>query len=114
MKFTIDATGKKLGRVASEAAVYLLGKHAPTFAKNKVADVHVEIINASKATIDEKKQDTKEYITYTGYRGGLKNETLGHLIGRKGYKDAFTRAVYRMLPGNTLRSKRMKNLNVTE
>ena len=46
MKFTIDATGKKLGRVASEAAVYLLGKHAPTFAKNKVADVHVEIINA--------------------------------------------------------------------
>ncbi len=114
MKFTIDAAGKKLGRVASEAASILLGKKSPSFEKNKVAQVSVEIINASKADISEKKQDEKEYITYTGYRGGLKNETLGHLITRKGFKEAFTRAVYRMLPGNSLRSKRMKNLNVTE
>ena len=110
MKKTIDAQGKKIGRVASVAAAVLLGKDSPAFAKNKVAGGHVEIINAAKADVGARKKDAKVYVTYTGHRGGLNNESLGHLIDRKGAGEAFRRAVYRMLPDNKLRDLRMKNL----
>lgn len=111
---TIDASGKRLGRVASEAASILLGKTAPTFAKNKVADVKVSIINCSKAYMDVKKKQSKEYVTFTGFRGGINTETLSALIDRKGVTEPFKLAVYRMLPGNTLRKKRMMNLTLSE
>ncbi len=111
---TIDAAGKKMGRVASEAAKILMGKDKVTFAKNKVENVKVHIINTSKAEIDAKKKDDKEYVTFTGFRGGLNTEKLGALIERKGYSEAFKRAVYRMLPPNSLRNKIMKNLTITE
>ncbi|NDE68101.1 50S ribosomal protein L13 [bacterium] len=111
---TIDAHGKRIGRVASEAAAHLLGKNAPTFARNKVADVKVSIINCAKAYMSEKKQKDKEYVTFTGFRGGINTEKLGDLIVRKGATEPFKRAVYRMLPSNTLRNKRMLNLTVSE
>lgn len=111
---TIDAQGKRLGRVASEAATHLLGKNSPSFAKNKVMNVKVHIINCGKAYISEKKKLGKEYVTFTGFRGGLNTETLSALIARKGVAEAFERAVYRMLPGNTLRKTRMQNLTITE
>ncbi len=114
MKHTIDAQGKKLGRVASEAASYLLGKSSATFAKNVVADIQVEITNAKDADVDAKKKKDDIYITYTGFRGGLYSENLGHLMKRKGMGEAFRRAVYRMLPNNKLRNERMKNLIIKE
>ncbi len=114
MNHTIDAQGKKLGRVASEAASLLNGKRTVSFARNKVADVKVSIVNASKAAFDIKKLKEKEYITFTGFRGGLYSETLEHLIARKGAKEVFERAVYRMLPSNTLRKAIMKNLTITD
>ena len=112
MKYTIDAQGKKLGRVASEAASILIGKNTPAFAKNKVAAVQVEIVNVSKADISALKKSKDSYVTYTGYRGGLNKETLGHLIGRKGMTEVFQRAVYNMIPNNKLRAPRMKNLTI--
>lgn len=111
---TIDATGKRLGRVASEAAIIILGKNSPTFAKNAVADVKVHITNCSKAYMSEKKKLDKEYVTFTGFRGGISGEKLGALIARKGAGEAFTRAVYRMIPRNSLRKKRILNLTVSE
>ena len=115
MIHTIDAKGKKMGRVASEAATILMGKHLPTFEKNKVdSTVKVHIVNTAQADINIKKKDNKEYVTFTGFRGGINTEKLGDLISRKGFSEAFKRAVYRMMPGNTLRSKRMKNLTITE
>jgi len=114
MKHTIDAQGKKIGRVASAAAAVLMGKDSPAFAKNKVSGSHVEIINTAKADVGAHKKDAKVYVTYTGHRGGLNKETLGHLIDRKGAGEAFRRAVYRMLPDNKLRDLRMKNLTIKE
>ncbi|MDO8430547.1 MAG: uL13 family ribosomal protein [Candidatus Taylorbacteria bacterium] len=111
---TIDAQGKKLGRVASEVASLLIGKRTVSFSRNKVADVKVSIVNTSRASFDIKKLKQKEYITFTGFRGGLFSETLEHLIARKGTKEVFERAVYRMLPSNSLRKSMMKNLTITE
>ena len=110
MKYTIDAQGKKLGRIASEAAAILMGKNSTSFAKNEVIDSKVEIINTGNADISTKKKEKDVYVTYTGFRGGLNKETLGHLIARRGVKEVFERAVSRMLPNNKLRDKRMKNL----
>lgn len=114
MKYTIDAQGKKIGRIASEAAGHLLGKTSVSFAKNAVADVKVEIVNAAKADVTARKKTNDVYVTYTGFRGGLNKESLGHLIDRRGMAEVFRRAVYRMLPDNKLRDRRMKNFNVKE
>lgn len=114
MTYKIDAQGKKIGRVASEAATILMGKNKASYVRNAVPAVKVSIVNASKAAIDSKKKEDKEYVTFTGFRGGINTEKLGALIARKGTAEAFERAVYRMLPSNSLRSKMMKNLTITE
>ncbi len=114
MKYTIDAQGKKLGRIASEAAVILMGKNSVKFSRNMAPDVKVEIVNCGKANIDARKKDDKEYVTFTGFRGGINTEKLGDLMARKGASEAFKRAVYRMLPSNSLRKAMMKNLTITE
>ena len=114
MKYTIDAQGKKIGRIASQAAAVLLGKKSPTFAKNKVAADQVEIINAAKVDITARKKEGDVYVTYTGWRGGLNQENLGHLIERKGMGEVFRRAIYRMLPNNKLRDERIKNLSIKD
>jgi large subunit ribosomal protein L13 len=110
MKYTIDAQGKKLGRIASQAAAMLMGKNTTTFTKNTVADSTVEVINVSKADITAHKKEKDNYVTFTGFRGGLNNETLGHMINRRGYGEVFRKAIYRMLPNNKLRDLRIKNL----
>lgn len=114
MIHTLDAQGKKIGRVASEAAKILMGKNLVTYARNMVSGEQVKIVNAGKADIDAKKKDDKVYVTFTGFRGGLNSEKLGDLITRKGAREAIERAVYRMLPSNSLRKKIMKNLTITE
>lgn len=114
MKYIIDATNKKLGRVASEAAVFLIGKNKTDFARNKVSEIAVEIVNASKADISEKKLLGKKYVRYSGYPGGIKSPTMKNVIEKKGYSEVFTLAVYGMIPSNKLRSKIMKNLTVKE
>lgn len=114
MKYTIDAQGKKLGRIASQAASILLGKNSVSFAKNKAADAQVEIVNAGKLDITALKKTRDVHVTFTGYRGGLNSETLGHLIGRRGIKEVLKRSITRMLPNNRLRDDRMKNLTIKE
>jgi len=114
MKHTIDAQGKKIGRVASQAAAFLMAKDSVEFVKHRVAPRTVEITNVAKADVNAKKKEGDVYVTYTGHRGGINHETLGHLIGRSGMKEVFRRAVYRMLPSNKLRDLRMKNLIITE
>lgn len=114
MIHTIDAENKKLGRVASEAATLLMGKRTTAFVRNKVSGVQVKIINTNKAAFDVKKLDDKAYVTFTGFRGGIYTEKLSELIARKGTKEVFERAVYRMLPSNSLRKQMMKNLSITE
>ena len=112
MEHTIDAKGKKLGRLASEVAVLLMGKNSPDFQKNKVADVKVNIENASELDISEKKLDNKEYQRYSGYPGGRKVRKMKEVIDKKGYGEVVEKAVYGMLPANKLRAKIMKNLEI--
>ncbi len=113
-KHVIDAQNKKIGRVATEAAMILMGKNTPAFARNIVPEVEVTIINAAKAEITEKKKLGKFYLTYSGYPGGQKKETLDKLIERKGITEVFKRAVKGMLPDNKLKTKMLLNLVVTE
>lgn len=113
-EYTIDAKGKSLGRVASEAAHVLMGKHAPSFEKYLIAAVSVKIVNAGKLNISLGKASSKEYTRYSGYPGGLKKETLGRVVEKKGVKEVLRRAVYGMLPVNKLRAKRIKNLTIEE
>lgn len=112
--YTIDAAGKTIGRVASQAAKALMGKTRADYTPNIRSDVRVTITNASKLFTTEKKRTGKIYTTYSGYPGGLKKESLGHLGERKGQGEALRRAVRKMLPRNTMLTARLKNLIVTE
>ncbi len=112
---TIDAAGKTLGRVASEAAKALMGKTHASYTPHIRSDVKVTVTNAAKLYVREKKRIGKIYTTYTGYPGGLKKESLGNLSSRKGgYGEAIRRAVQRMLPRNTMLTARLKNLSITD
>lgn len=110
---TIDAAGKRLGKVATEAAAVLLGKNDPNFAKHVKPDVTVEITNVSKMDISEKK--LKEvYQSYSGYPSGRRTETLEHLGERLGYAEAVRRTIGGMLPSNKLKKQLLKKLTITE
>jgi len=111
---TIDASGKSLGRVASEAAQALMGKMSPDYTRNIFSDVKVTVTNASKINMRERKQLQKTYTTYSGFPGGLKKENVLMLSARKGYEEVVRRAIERMLPRNTMRTPRMKNLSITK
>lgn len=113
-EFTIDAAGKSLGRIASEAARALMGKNSPDYVPNKRSVVKVTITNASKLHVREQKRVNKTYKRYSGYPGGLKQERFENLAARKGYAAPIRLAVQRMLPNNTFRTPRMKNLTITE
>ncbi|NBV77103.1 50S ribosomal protein L13 [bacterium] len=111
---TIDAAGKSLGRVASEAAKHLIGKTLSSYTPNKTSGTIVVITNASKLLVSEKKRLTKVYEHYSQYPGGLKREKLSSLSARKGMSAVIRTAVQGMIPRNTLRVGRMKNLTITE
>ncbi|MBP6856500.1 MAG: uL13 family ribosomal protein [Candidatus Pacebacteria bacterium] len=114
MKYTIDATEKAIGRTASEVAILLMGKNDTNFVKNKVSENKVEIVNASKAKMSEKKGKTVFHETYSGYPGGFKVKSNEQIAAKKGYAELFRLAVYGMLPGNKLRPIMMKNLTIKE
>ncbi len=113
-KYTIDATNKKLGRVASEAATFLMGKNSTEFVRNRAPIVSVEIVNAKKLAITEKKMLTTSFVHFTGYPGGLRSETMKNLSARKGIGEIVRHAVRGMLPSNKLRPDMLKNLIIKE
>lgn len=113
-EFTFDATNKKIGRLASEIAVILMGKNDPSYAPNLIASHKVIVSNASKMAIDAKKMDEKKYAKFSGYPGGLKMVSMPRMIEKKGYAEILRNAVYGMVPANKLRKGIMKNLIITE
>jgi len=114
MKYTIDATGKKPGRIATEIAVLLMGKNRTDFTRNKIPEVEVEVTNASSLSLDAKKLKDKRYARHSLYPGGLTLETMAHVVEKKGAREVLRRAVYGMLPKNKLRPRMMKNLRIHE
>ncbi len=114
MNYTIDATNKPLGRLATEVAALLIGKNEVSFAKNTVSANTVNVTNASKIKVDPRKMLDKTYNSFSGYPGGLKQHTMAHVASKKGYSEIVSMAVKGMLPKNRLQSEIMKKLTVTE
>lgn len=112
-EYVFDAEGKSLGRMATDIAMALRGKNEPDFQAHIAPAVTVTVNNASKVALSDNQLDA-EYKRYSGYPGGLKHESRGHLIDRKGYREVFEKAVYGMLPNNKLRAVMMKNLIINE
>ncbi len=112
-EYAIDAEGKRLGKVATEAARYLIGKDSPDYVRNLVAPVSVTITNASKLDLTEKRKGDF-YQSFSGYPGGRKDETLEHLGVRLGYAEVMHRTINGMLPKNKLQKLMMKNLTISE
>lgn len=109
-EYTIDAAGRSLGRVASEAAHALLGKKSAHYVQNAVLPVTVTITNASKLKLTEKRIANKVYTHYTGYPGGLRETSMAMLTEKKGIEEVVRKTVDGMIPRNKLRKDRMKRL----
>ena len=112
-ELTIDAAGKSLGRVASEAAKALMGKTTPEYTPHIRSAVVVKVINVAKISMREKKRVSKMYKTYSGYPSGQRLESHRALSARRGEGEPLRRAVKRMLPRNTFLTARMKNLIIS-
>ena len=113
-EYKIDAAGRTLGRVASEAAKMLMGKTTPDYTPHKRSDVRVTIVNASKLSMRDKKRQAKMYQTYSGFPSGRRLESFSSLSVRRGRGEPIRRAIARMLPRNTFRTARLKNLIITD
>ena len=109
--YIIDAEGKPLGRVATEAAKLLRGKHKPTFTPNLDVGDHVIIINCAKVVLTGHKLDQKIYRHHSGYIGGMK-ETVARDMLNKNPEKALMLAVKGMLPHNRLGRQMVKKLRV--
>lgn len=114
MEFTIDAQGKSIGRIATEAAHILMGKNSPAFARNKIVGSRVRIINAAKVTVTEKKKSDTKYARYSGYPGGFRYENMEELVAKKGMSAVLERAVAGMIPNNKLKKDTLKLLVISE
>lgn len=99
--YVIDAAGKPLGRVATQVAKILRGKHKPTYTPNVDCGDFVIVINAKDVALSGKKLDQKKYYHHSGYPGGLKETTYGDLMDKKP-EFVMERAVKGMLPHNRL------------
>lgn len=109
--FVVDATNKVLGRLASEVAKILRGKHKPTFSTCVDAGDHVIVLNADKVAVTGNKGSDKLYRHYSGYPGGLK-ETSFNLMMKKHPERIIEKAVWGMLPKNRLGRAQIKKLRV--
>lgn len=110
--FTINATGKKLGRIATEAAFALMGKNRPDYAPNAFPTVAVTITGANALDISDKKASDKTYKRYSGYPSGQTVSTLAKVRSDKGNAELLRHAVRGMLPANKLRARRLKLLTI--
>lgn len=110
MEYTIDAKNKRIGRLASEVAVLLMGKDKAGYRRNTLSSNIVTIENVDLLDIDPKKKSQKVYSAYSGYPGGLKQKTMSKVVEKKGYSEILKKAIYGMLPSNKLRPLMMKNL----
>ncbi len=109
--FVVNAEGKTLGRLASQIATVLRGKHKPTFTPHLDVGDHVIVVNADKVVLTGKKLDNKIYYRHSRYPGGLKEMTYRRLMKDKP-ELAVYKAVRGMIPHNRLGRKMIKKLKV--
>jgi large subunit ribosomal protein L13 len=109
--FVVDAAGQTLGRLATEVASVLRGKHKPTFTPHVDCGDYVIVINADKIVLTGKKWDDKKYYTHSNYPGGLKEKTAKVLMQEKPTR-MVELAIKGMLPKNKLGNQMYKKLFV--
>ena len=107
----VDADGQALGRLASEVAKLLRGKHKPNFTPHVDCGDNVVVTNAAKISLSGKKWESKEYIRHTGYPGGQRSLSAKELL-TKDPSRIVEKAVKRMLPKNKLGAELFRNLKV--
>lgn len=107
----IDASGRVLGRLATEIAILLRGKHKPDFLPYKDMGDFVIVKNVGKLKITGKKLEQKKYFRHSEYIGGVKEIPLKKLFKEKP-REVLRKAVLGMLPKNKLRAKQIKRLKI--
>jgi large subunit ribosomal protein L13 len=107
----IDATDKTLGRIATQVANLLMGKHKPLYASHIDTGDYVVVINAAKLKVTGKKMEQKIYYRHSGYPGGLKSQRLEELFSQDPSR-VIELAVKGMLPHNRLGRDMIKKLKV--
>lgn len=107
--YVVDCTDKVIGRVSTEVAKVLQGKHKSNYAPNLDNGDCVILLNTSKITWTGKKEQDKVYKKHTGFQGGLKERTLGWMINRNP-NVVLEHSIYKMLPKNKMRDVYMSHL----
>jgi len=108
----IDAEGVVLGRLATQVAKLLRGKHKPSFTPHMDCGDNVIIVNAGKVKLTGNKLSDKIYYWHTGYPGGIKQRTAGQVLDGKHPERVVEKAVERMITSNSLGRQQLKNLRV--
>ena len=109
--YLVDAENKILGRLASQIAVRLRGKHKPIFTPHADTGDFIVVVNADKIAMTGAKRDKKMYTRYTGYIGGLMQISARKLLEKKP-EDILRFAVKGMLPKNSLGRRQIKKLKI--
>jgi len=107
----VDADGQTLGRLATRVARLLTGKHKPTYTTHIDTGDHVIVINAEKIKVTGDKLESKRYYRHSNYPGGLREETLSHLLERRP-EEVVRRAVKGMVPHTRLGTQQLRKLKV--
>jgi large subunit ribosomal protein L13 len=107
----VDADGATLGRLATEVAAILRGKHKTIFSPHLDTGDPVIVVNAAKVRVTGNKLKAKNYVRHSGYPGGLRSETLEQLLARRP-EEVVRRAVRGMLPRNRLGEQMSRKLHV--
>ncbi len=108
----VDADGVVLGRLASQIAKILRGKHKPTYTPHLDCGDNVIVVNAEKVHLTGNKVADKIYYWHTGHPGGIKQRTAGQILAGKHPERVVHKAVERMVPRGPLGRQQMKNLRV--
>jgi large subunit ribosomal protein L13 len=109
--YVVDADGQTLGRLASNIAKVLKGKHKPSYTPHLLTGDFVVVVNAERVHVTGNKRLQKTYERYTGYPGGLHSRTLGEQLDRRP-EEPLREAVRGMLQHNTLGGEMLKRLKV--
>jgi large subunit ribosomal protein L13 len=109
--YVVDAKDAVLGRLATKIATYLRGKNKPVFTPNVDTGDFIIVINADKIRLTGRKLDDKVYYHHTGYIGGIKAQTARSMMDKQPEK-IIEKAVWGMLPKNTLGKQMLKKLKV--
>ena len=109
--YVIDAEGQTLGRLATQVAMILRGKHKPTFTPHVDCGDNVIVINAGKVVLTGKKLEQKKYYRYSGYVGGLKETTARDMLEKKPELMVYE-AIKGMMPKNSLGRNMLTKLRV--